>query len=279
MTKQLSLTTIIALLLSLVLFTGIAFAEEVTDVDAEVDVEVTTTEENEGDTDVTEDETDESEKTEEENTDTTDAAEDEDTSDEETDEESEVDEEKVNDLRARIKAKMELQAKQRALLQERKESHEAALKERIEKKRNTQINARVALAKRIVVRAKNIHERLSALVEKITARVESLEEQGADTEKTMEQLATAELHLDDAALSIGELEVLINDWVEINAGNDAATIDDTVQENKELFKETVASTKESLRSAYKAMKDAVRTLKAAAKEVKVEATVEVESEE
>lgn len=280
MTKYFSLTSMVALIISLTFMAGMAFAEEVT-VETETDVEVTTTENEDSVDEVDENESEEEDTTEENQGD---ADQDENTLDDEEEstteneeeiaEEEDTTEEEGSDLRAKIKARMELQAKQRQILQERKEAYEASLQERAEEKRSTIIHAHVALAKRITIRLKNLHERLSLIVEKVTERAEEMKEQGVDTEKTMTQIATAQLHLDDTALTIGELDAMIDAWVEVNVSDASGSINETLRENKETFKGLVETSGESLRAAHKSIKDALRILKAAAKEIRIESTTD-----
>lgn len=278
MTKHFSLSIFI-ITISLFLAAGVTFAEEDVRVEAEATVEVTAeTEDETAEEEEAASEEDESTETTEEETSTeTDATEEEVAEEEAVSEEPENDRE-MNALRQRIQERLEMQAKQREILQQRKEAHEAALKERVTEKRNTMISARVALAKRVTIRLGNIHERLTGIIAKVTERAEILAESGADIEKTMDQLGTAQLHLDAAALSISELDAMIDAWVDVNASGESASIDAALAENKDSFKTLVEDARDSLRSGYKSIRDAIRILKSAAKEVPIEAEAEVETE-
>ncbi len=180
-----------------------------------------------------------------------------------------------NILRASIKARMDVQQERRQELQERKDVRQEAVQNRIEESRMIRIDTRVALGKRIIVRLDHIHDRLEAILGKISSRVEA--DDASNTTDIKEKTTEVQRHLNDAATDIINLETMINAWITVNTTSDAEQLSAELQANKGTFKETVQSAGQSLRSAHKSLKELVRMLKSYEKENRIETRVESET--
>ena len=130
------------------------------------------------------------------------------------------------------------------------------------------IDTRVALGKRIVVRLDHIHDRLEAILGKISSRVEA--DTVSDTTDIKEKTTEVQQYLDEAATHITSLEAMIDAWVTVNTTSDAQQLSAELQANKGTFKETVQSAGQTLRSAHKSLKELVRMLKSYEKDSRVE---------
>lgn len=293
MTKKITTISLIVIIASLVLFFGTAFADDI-ELQTGSDV-IITDDADENDTEVTEEENTPAEENEADtengniiinqddeivedlasgSTITTDA-----------EIETELDQDEMNIIRARIKAKMDLQAKRRTELQERKDTREANLQDRIDEGKEMRIGARIVLAKRIVLRLENIHERLSLLTQKINARAEQLESEEGDASATLSHLSSTQLELDAASLSITELDAKVKSWAKLSISSNKEDVNVSIEENQESFKKLVISARDSLRIVHKNIKDGVRILKTDIKEsskktanVTLETTAEVDLE-
>jgi len=150
--------------------------------------------------------------------------------------------------------------------EKREDLRERAEEEREKGRANAVTRIKAHLARYVHILEAGIN-RMETLKERVQARADKMEANGADVTEAEIFLVTAQVEIDAASADLAFIQVTIDADTEITASTTPAT---AFEEVRDLLK----SSREHIRNAFKALKDAVQSLQG----VRVEAEVETESD-